>query len=61
MNDQQTKQLVIAGRTSKVEWTREDAIKAFGQGWGLFTEHNKVMRVLRVMRNSPPEGPREWG
>ena len=47
--DRQTKQLVVAVRTSKVEWTRDDAIKAFGQGWGLFTEYgNKVMRVLRI-------------
>ena len=45
----QIKQLVVAGRTSKIEWTRDDSIKAFGQGWGLFTEYgNKVMRVLRI-------------
>ena len=48
-NDRQTKELIIAGRTAKVEWTRDDSIKAFGQGWGLFTEsRNRVMRVLRV-------------
>jgi hypothetical protein len=45
----QIKQLVVAGRTSKIKWTRDDSIKAFGQGWGLFTEYgNKVMRVLRI-------------
>jgi hypothetical protein len=49
LSDRQTKQLVVAGRTSKVGWTRDDTIKAFGQGWGLFTEHgNKVMRVLGI-------------
>jgi hypothetical protein len=49
LTDRQTKQLVVAGHTSKLEWTRDDTLKAFGQGWGLFTEHgNKVMRVLRI-------------
>jgi hypothetical protein len=49
LTDRQTKQLVVAGHTSKVEWTRDDTLKAFGQGWGLFTEYgNKVMRVLRI-------------
>jgi hypothetical protein len=49
LSNRQTKQLVVAGRTSKVEWTRDDTIKAFGQGWGLFTVYgNKVMRVLCI-------------
>jgi hypothetical protein len=53
LSDRQTKQLVLAGRTSKVEWTYDDTIKAFGQGWGLFTAYdNKVMRVLRIDGNA---------
>jgi hypothetical protein len=43
--DRQTKQLIV----DKVEWTRDDTIRAFSQGWGLFSEcGNKVMRVLRI-------------
>jgi hypothetical protein len=50
--DRQTKQLVVAVRTNKVEWSRDDTIKAFGQGWGLFTKYgNKVMRVLCIDDN----------
>jgi malonyl CoA-acyl carrier protein transacylase len=50
LSNRQTKQLVVAGRTSQVEWTRDDTTKAFGQGWGLFTEYgNKVMRVLCIL------------
>ncbi len=44
----ETKQLVIAARSNKVEWTRDDTARALEQGWGIFTKQgNKVMRVFR--------------